>query len=190
MLQLWQETARRLTGGALHLITPGVAQSAAGSGEGGVAAAALAALMRVAAAENPSVSITGSEQAVALPAHSQKVSKNLFCNSLLLTCNERILPQEHMLFELWFENLCKYCLPRECRLWVQQAAGAAGANRAFGDAVCGGVQMQARLVRSNAHARSPDCHIVPCPRGALSDLRAVPLDSASPGPGEIKVRHL
>lgn len=96
MLQLWQVTAPRLAGGALHLITPGVGQSAAGSGEGGVAAAALAALMRVAAAENPSVSITGSEQAVALPAHSQKVSKNLFCNSLLLTCDERILPQEHM----------------------------------------------------------------------------------------------
>lgn len=73
-------------------------------------------------------------------------------------------------------------------MWVRQFAGAAGANGAFGDAVCGGVQIQARLVRSSAHAHSPDCHIVPCPRGALSDLRAVPLDSASPGPGEIKVR--
>lgn len=50
------------------------------------------------------------------------------------------------------------------------------------------MQLQERLVRGSAHVRSPDCHLMPCPRGALSNLKALPLDSATPGPGEIKVR--
>ena len=90
MLQLWQKAAPRLAGGALHLITPGAAHSAAGTPEGGVAAAALAALMRVAAAENPGVSITGSEQALALPAHAHKV-RILLCKPLTMTGASRAI---------------------------------------------------------------------------------------------------
>lgn len=68
-----------------------------------------------------------------------------------------------------------------------QALSAAGSNGAFGEAVAGGLQLQARLVRSSRHARSPDFHLMPCPRGALSNLKATPQDSSLPGAGEIKV---
>lgn len=74
MLQLWQQAAPCLAGGALHLIAPGTTDSAGGNGQGAAAAAAaVAALLRVAAAENPSVSVTGSELALATPALGQKV---------------------------------------------------------------------------------------------------------------------
>jgi hypothetical protein len=70
------------------------------------------------------------------------------------------------------------------------APGQAGAgdNGPFGAAAAEGARYNARLVRSCARVQPPDCHLMPCPRGALSDLRMVPLDRAAPGPGEIKVR--
>jgi len=42
-------------------------------------------------------------------------------------------------------------------------------------------------MRSRRRVEAPDCHVMPCPRGALADLRMVPLPRAEPGPGEVKV---
>ena len=72
---------------------------------------------------------------------------------------------------------------------MQRMADAGAANGPFGAAACGGVRYGAKLVRStSARAEPPDCHLMPCPRGAIADLRMVPCERAAPGPGEIKVR--
>lgn len=62
LLQLWQQSAAHLPGGAMHLVTasmsePGLARSASSGCD--VSAAAMWALMRVAAAEIPGVAIGG-----------------------------------------------------------------------------------------------------------------------------------
>ena len=59
---------------------------------------------------------------------------------------------------------------------------------AFGSSAADGVQSVARLLRSALTVSPPDCHVMPCPRGALADLRMVPRPRAEPGPGEVKVR--
>ena len=60
---------------------------------------------------------------------------------------------------------------------------------AFGSSAAGGVQSVARLLRSALRVSPPDCHIMPCPRGALADLRRVPqLRLTMPRAGEVKVR--
>ena len=50
-----------------------------------------------------------------------------------------------------------------------------------------GCAIQARLLRSTTVAEPADCHYVPRPRGALENLRLVPMDKSLPGPGEVKV---
>ena len=50
-----------------------------------------------------------------------------------------------------------------------------------------GCAMQARLLRSATEAEPADCHYVPRPRGALENLKLVPLEKSLPGPGEVKV---
>lgn len=57
---------------------------------------------------------------------------------------------------------------------------------AFGSAEAGGLHYAARLLHSQVAVSLPDCHVMPCPRGALADLRLVPLPHAEPGPGEVK----
>ena len=55
---------------------------------------------------------------------------------------------------------------------VQRASSAGALNGPFGAAADGGVRYGARLVRSeSARAEPPDCHLMPCPRGAIGDLR-------------------
>ena len=56
--------------------------------------------------------------------------------------------------------------------------------RAHGPA---GVRMAPRLLRSAAPAHPTDCALMPCPRGALGNLRFVPLHRQQPGHGEVQV---
>jgi hypothetical protein len=64
-----------------------------------------------------------------------------------------------------------------------------GSNGAFGDAWSHGMHMQARLVRSSGMLVPAGCHLMPCPRGSLNDLKLVPLESLLPGHGEVKVQQ-
>ncbi len=50
-----------------------------------------------------------------------------------------------------------------------------------------GVRMAPLLLRSAAAAHPTDCALMPCPRGALGNLRFVPLHRARPGRGEVQV---
>ena len=84
MLQLWQQAAPKLSGGSLHLTVPLATESLARGGGSDVAAAALQALVRVAAAENPGMSVSASQQALALPVHSQKVRMALLLHPMLI----------------------------------------------------------------------------------------------------------
>ncbi len=56
--------------------------------------------------------------------------------------------------------------------------------RAHGPA---GVRMAPLLLRSAAAAHPTDCALMPCPRGALGNLRFVPLHRQQPGRGEVQV---
>ena len=79
MLELWQRAAPDLAGGSLLLATYGVAnqEQSAGAGRGGdgsaAAGAALWALARVIASENPSVAVSGVDRAPACSAHHAQV---------------------------------------------------------------------------------------------------------------------
>ena len=73
---------------------------------------------------------------------------------------------------------------KKCRsMAAPEAAGA------FGSSAADGVQSVARLLRSALRVSPPDCHVMPCPRGALADLRLVPQLRTVPGAGEVKVRN-
>ena len=63
------------------------------------------------------------------------------------------------------------------------------AASAFGSSAADGVQSVARLLRSALRVSPPDCHVMPCPRGALADLGLVPQLRTVPGAGEVKVRN-
>lgn len=58
---------------------------------------------------------------------------------------------------------------------------------AFGASFGEGLQHSLRLLRTHAALTNPDHHLLPLPRGLLSDLKLVPLDPALPGVGHIKV---
>ncbi len=60
-------------------------------------------------------------------------------------------------------------------------------NGPFGQGSGAGCAMQARLLRSTMTAESADCHYMPSPRGALENLKLVPLEKSLPGPREVKV---
>ena len=51
----------------------------------------------------------------------------------------------------------------------------------------GAVRMAPRLLRSMAAAQPSDCALMPCPRGAVGNLRFVPLHRQRPGRGEVQV---
>ena len=51
----------------------------------------------------------------------------------------------------------------------------------------GGVRMAPRLLRSAAAVQPTDCALMPCPRGALGNLRFMPLHRQRPGHGEVQV---
>ena len=59
---------------------------------------------------------------------------------------------------------------------------------AYGEAVSGGARFLARLLRSAVTTSPAECHLMPVPRGALSDLKFVPLEHDLPPPGSVKVR--
>ena len=63
---------------------------------------------------------------------------------------------------------------------------------AFGEVVAGGSRFLARLLRSSGagsgSAAPAGAHLMPCPRGAFSSLRFVPLERQTPAAGEVKVR--
>lgn len=94
MLQLWQQAAPRLSGGSLHLSVPLVTESLARGCRSDVAAAALQALVRVAAAEYPGTSVTASQHALALPAHSQKVRMAMTHLLFMPKCACDVTPSE------------------------------------------------------------------------------------------------
>ena len=52
-----------------------------------------------------------------------------------------------------------------------------------------GLAVPCKLASSEAlwTAESADCHYMPSPRGALENLKLVPLEKSLPGPGEVKV---
>ena len=136
-----------LTAGA----SPAAAPQPAGSGRAPAAAgAALWALARVAAAENPGIRVGGNERSP-------------------LSGRARRGP-----------------LAFGTEAGAEQPDGLRAAD-AFGRAQAGGLLSVARLMRSRRRVEAPDCHVMPCPRGALADLRMVPLPRAEPGPGEVKV---
>jgi len=136
-----------LTAGA----SPAVAPQPAGPGRAPAAAgAALWALARVAAAENPGIRVSGSERSP-------------------LSGRARRSP-----------------LALGPEAGAERLEGPHAAD-AFGKALAGGLLSVARLLRSRRRVEAPDCHVMPCPRGALADLRMVPLPRAEPGPGEVKV---
>ena len=60
---------------------------------------------------------------------------------------------------------------------------------AYGEAVSGGAHYLARLLQSAVVAAPADCHLMPCPRGSLADLKIVPLEHDVPPPGCVKVHH-
>ena len=60
-------------------------------------------------------------------------------------------------------------------------------NGPFGQGSGAGCSLQARLLRSTVAAEPADCHYMPHPRGALENLRLVPMAKTLPGPGEVKV---
>ena len=60
---------------------------------------------------------------------------------------------------------------------------------AYGAAVNGGAHYLARLLRSAVTAQPAECHLMPCPRGSLSDLKFVPLEHDIPPPGSVKVHE-
>ena len=66
-------------------------------------------------------------------------------------------------------------------MFVAQDAGA------YGDAVIGGAHFLARLLRSTVRVAPTECHVMPWPRGSLSDLKLVPLEQDLPPPGSVKV---
>ena len=51
----------------------------------------------------------------------------------------------------------------------------------------GGVRMAPRLLRSGMAMQPTDCALMPCPRGALGNLRFVPLHRQHPAAGEVQV---
>lgn len=57
----------------------------------------------------------------------------------------------------------------------------------FGHGYGSGYKMQAHLLRSALDIEPPDCHLIPHPRGALEDLKMMPMEKAHPGLGEVKV---
>ncbi len=64
---------------------------------------------------------------------------------------------------------------------VTQGAGA------YGEAVSGGAHFLARLLRSAVTTAPAECHLMPVPRRALSNLKFVPLEHDMPPPGVVKV---
>ena len=70
----------------------------------------------------------------------------------------------------------------ELEMGVTQDAGA------YGEAVSGGAHFLTRLLRSAVTTAPAECHLLPVPRGALSDLKFVPLEHDLPPPGSVKVR--
>ena len=78
MLELWQRAAPDLAGGSLALATRGAVSQehsagAGRSGKGGAAGAALWALARVIASENPSVAVSGVDRAPACSTRHAQV---------------------------------------------------------------------------------------------------------------------
>ena len=59
-------------------------------------------------------------------------------------------------------------------------------NGPFGRGSGAGCAVQACLVRSSLPVEPADCHLMPCPRGALENVRLMPLEEPQPGPGEVK----
>ncbi len=59
---------------------------------------------------------------------------------------------------------------------------------AYGEAASGGAHFLARLLRSTMTSAPAECHLMPVPRGALADLKLVPLEHDLPPPGSVKVR--
>ena len=70
-------------------------------------------------------------------------------------------------------------------LWCVQGQ-AESSNGPFGRGSGAGCAVQACLVRSALQVEPADCHLMPCPRGALENVRLMPLEEPHPGPGEVK----
>ena len=60
----------------------------------------------------------------------------------------------------------------------------------YGESLAGGALYVACLMRSAVASSFSNSHLLPCPRGSLSNLKQVVWDRATPRPGEIKVGDL
>ena len=60
------------------------------------------------------------------------------------------------------------------------------AHDAFGSAASVGAVLRSKLLRRPAAIMPPGTHLLPLPRGSLTDLKLAPHAKTAPGPGEIK----
>ncbi len=69
--------------------------------------------------------------------------------------------------------------------WCVQGQ-AESSNGPFGNGSGAGCTFQACLVRSTLSVEPAECHLMPCPRGALQNVKLVPLEERQIGPGDVK----
>ena len=139
------------------------AEAAAASG------AALAALMRVAATENPSMEVGGLDTGLTALVGSEQHDTQVQHRVVMRSGRARR------------QTGCTMTSTAEKGACVTQDAGT------YGEATSGGAHFLARLLRSAMTPAPAECHLMPVPRGALSDLKFVPLEHGLPPPGSVKV---
>ena len=82
------------------------------------------------------------------------------------------------------DSLAASAASANAQLQLLPAGGAPEAD-GYGAARRGGVHQRAALLPAKARSSTPAFHLMPLPRGALSSLRAQPVDAASVAPGQV-----